>query len=629
MKKYCSYCMSKLTDGEKCPNCGLSDGSYQPNPYHIPPGTVLKGRYLVGRVLGEGGFGITYIGCDLQLEMRVAIKEYYPQDRVSRTAAASLNVTAYVGELGRSYEKGKSKFLEEARVMAKLTKEPSIVRVQDFFEDNNTAYIVMEYIEGTNLGELVEQKGGKIPPEELFPLVEPLFKAMQTMHEMGLLHRDISPDNIMIEGGKVRLLDFGCAREAISKNETLTIQLKHGYAPIEQYQQKGQGPWTDVYAFSATLYFCLTGRKPPSALDRIAADNLLRPTKLGVNITEKQEKALLRGLRVQQNRRTQSMQELHSDLYNDAPAEETGSLLIIAEPFDEDGGQLSLKIELSGENLDKSGVYGDIELEGGVCETSLISGGRIELLGLPAGTEYKIICEEAEKIGLKADCAEGIIEKGIEKTASFGASAKIPERTEDEPDPFAPAENIRPAHKKKPPNKKAIAAIAAALALVLITASAAIAAPALNRGSLPSGAIVLYELDFEFSAAEAEDGNLYTLVSRGEDLDRFFGFINDPGRDVFLDFKGSSPESVNIGFTSNSSSYPDLVVAECAKNGKSGFAASADSLKRALSEADLRDYAVDLYVSGDFPQETVKGKLYILERGSGLTLARADVVRPE
>lgn len=314
-KNYCPYCMTQVPEGESCSVCGLTSGTYIPSPHHLPPGTVLMNRYLVGRVLGEGGFGITYIGCDLRLELKVAIKEYYPVDRATRNASASLEVTNFMGPSAKSYERGRQKFLGEAQVMARMDKQQVIVSVRDFFEINNTAYIVMEYIEGITFRELVEKKGGKIPAEELFPMIEPLFHALSIMHENGLIHRDISPDNLMLENGRIRLLDFGCAREASRGTETMTIALKHGYAPIEQYQQKGQGPWTDIYALSATIYYCLTGKIPPQALDRITEDELLLPSKLGIPLSAAREKALLKGMKLQPGRRFASAEEMWRAIY--------------------------------------------------------------------------------------------------------------------------------------------------------------------------------------------------------------------------------------------------------------------------------------------------------------------------
>ena len=322
-KNYCPYCMTPVAEEGSCPSCGLTAGAYVPAPHHLRPGTVLMDRYMVGRVLGEGGFGITYIGCDLRLELKVAIKEYYPVDKASRNAAISPELMGYsVGPAREGFERGKKKFLNEARAMAKMDKQQVIVSVRDFFEANNTAYIVMEYIEGTTFTELVAQRGGRIPPQELFPMIEPLFRALSTLHKGGLIHRDISPDNLMLENGEVRLIDFGCARESEHGDETLTITLKHGYAPIEQYQQKGQGPWTDVYALCATIYFCLVGKKPPQSLDRIGGDSdLLLPSKLGVAISPQQEAAILRGLNLSPRGRFQTMDELHGALYAAVPPE--------------------------------------------------------------------------------------------------------------------------------------------------------------------------------------------------------------------------------------------------------------------------------------------------------------------
>ena len=248
--------------------------------------------------------------------MKVAIKEYFPTDRASRHSATSLEVHSFVGKNAQSYERGLQRFLYEARTMARMEKQPQIVMVRDFFEANNTAYIVMEYVEGTNFIELAKQRGGRIPAGELFPLIEPLFTALSAMHKAGLIHRDISPDNLMLEHGSVRLLDFGCARESSSGTETMTVALKQGYAPIEQYQRKGQGPWTDVYALSATIYFCLTGRVPPQSLDRLLSDELVTPRKLGVDITPGQQRALLKGMAVNPEKRFQSVEELHAGLYH-------------------------------------------------------------------------------------------------------------------------------------------------------------------------------------------------------------------------------------------------------------------------------------------------------------------------
>ncbi len=314
--KYCPYCMSRLTDGEVCPVCGLTRGNYQPQPHHLPPGTVLVERYMVGRVLGEGGFGITYIGRDMRMDYRVAIKEYLPSDQVSRNTEIALDVTRYATVDEATYEKGLQRFLNEARTLALMFKQPQIVTVHDFFEANGTAYIVMEYVDGTTFADLVRQYGGRIAPEELFPMIEPLFGALANVHKQGILHRDISPDNLMLENGNVRLLDFGSAREVQpTGQQTMTIALKKGYGTIEQYQGKGQGPWTDVYALSATIYYCLTGVKPPDAVERILDDELVPPRELGVDMPQWQEQALLYGMSVNPTKRYRTMDAMHAGLY--------------------------------------------------------------------------------------------------------------------------------------------------------------------------------------------------------------------------------------------------------------------------------------------------------------------------
>lgn len=315
---FCIYCMHPLPpDGSFCPSCGRTASDYQPAPHHLKPGTILDNRYLVGRVLGEGGFGITYIGCDLKLKLKVAIKEYYPSDLSSRNTSVTSLVTNRTDMSGGSFERGKDKFLKEAQNMAKLDKLTAIVGVRDFFEANNTAYIIMEYIEGTTLRELVRQKGCPIPPSELFPIIQPLFQTLSVMHENGLIHRDISPDNMMLEHGSIRLLDFGCARESFASDYTMTIMLKNGYSPIEQYSAltEDQGPWSDVYALCATIYFCITGIKPPPATNRIFHDPLVLPSKCGIPITPWQEYVLLKGMHMNRAERYQTMSDLQNDLY--------------------------------------------------------------------------------------------------------------------------------------------------------------------------------------------------------------------------------------------------------------------------------------------------------------------------
>ena len=316
MKSYCPYCMHPVQPGTPCGFCGKNPADYAPSSHHFPPGTLLKDRYLVGRVLGEGGFGITYLGLDTRLERKVAIKEYFPTSFVRRETSLSLEVTCYT-DVGKDfYEKGRDQFLVEARTMAKLEDIPEIVRVLDFFPANNTAYIVMEFLEGCTLKELTARQG-RIPAKTMLDMLEPVLRAMEAMHAAGVIHRDISPDNLMqLKNGKVKLMDFGCARD-IEGGRTMTVTLKHGFAPMEQYTGHGQGPWSDVYALCATVYYCLTGKVPPRSVERSDSeqDPLIPPTRLGAALTPAQEKALLTGLAVKARNRWQSAASLYAALY--------------------------------------------------------------------------------------------------------------------------------------------------------------------------------------------------------------------------------------------------------------------------------------------------------------------------
>lgn len=282
-------------------------------------GKILNNRYVIEEVLGEGGFGITYKGIDRLLDVEVAIKEYFPQGFVTRNNVYSQEITITQMKYEDLFYKGKQRFLSEARVLAKFNKEPGIVSVTDFFEENNTAYIVMEYLDGITLKGYMEYNG-LLSVNDILELMFPLMKALDVVHKAGLIHRDISPDNIMLlDNGGVKLMDFGAARMYTEFGQkSLSIMLKHGYAPEEQYRTHGvQGPWTDIYALSATIYKCITGITPLESLQRVLADTLKSPSQLGVAIQPWQEYALLKGLSVRQEDRYQNIQEFCMDLYGD------------------------------------------------------------------------------------------------------------------------------------------------------------------------------------------------------------------------------------------------------------------------------------------------------------------------
>lgn len=309
-----------------CPYCGFDD-TYAPELTHqLRPFTVLNGKYLVGSVLGEGGFGITYIGYDLNLELRIAIKEFYPNGFCRRESSVTNTLSSYGGSQGESFEKWRSRFVKEAKSLAKCTNLSGIVGVKDFFEENNTAYIVMEYLEGQTLKEYLNRQGGKLPVGRALQALEPVMVSMSQVHRAGIIHRDISPDNIMITtDGMMKLLDFGAAVDLMKEEErSLSIMLKPGYAPEEQYRTKGKlGPWSDVYALAATIYKCITGITPPEAMERMREDHLAAPGSLGINMPPSVEAALLKGMSVYTDNRYQTMDEFHHALMAKAEKEKT------------------------------------------------------------------------------------------------------------------------------------------------------------------------------------------------------------------------------------------------------------------------------------------------------------------
>ena len=315
----CPHCMREIQKNGKgtCPYCGFDD-TYAPELTHqLRPFTVLNGKYLVGSVLGEGGFGITYIGYDLNLELRIAIKEFYPNGFCRRESSVTNTLSSYGGSQGESFEKWRSRFVKEAKSLAKCTNLSGIVGVKDFFEENNTAYIVMEYLEGQTLKEYLNRQGGKLPVGRALQALEPVMVSMSQVHRAGIIHRDISPDNIMITtDGMMKLLDFGAAVDLMKEEErSLSIMLKPGYAPEEQYRTKGKlGPWSDVYALAATIYKCITGITPPEAMERMREDHLAAPGSLGINMPPSVEAALLKGMSVYADNRYQTMDEFHHAL---------------------------------------------------------------------------------------------------------------------------------------------------------------------------------------------------------------------------------------------------------------------------------------------------------------------------
>jgi len=312
----CYQCFREKGAETVCPFCGYDPtGSAKKHPMALRPESILNGRYILGRVLGQGGFGITYIAQDYQTKERVALKEYFPSEFAGRSQG--LTVQVHSSQQLENYEYGKARFLEEAKTLAAFIGNENIVRIYSYFEENGTAYFTMDYVEGLPLDEYLKTRGAHLKAAEAAALLLPLMGALDTVHRKGIVHRDIAPDNIIISPeGKARLIDFGAARYSTGeKSKSLDVILKHGFAPMEQYTRRGrQGPWTDVYAMAATYYFALTGKVPPDAIERIAEDTLEPPSALGSDLSAGEEQVLLKGLAVQASERWQTMGEFRAAL---------------------------------------------------------------------------------------------------------------------------------------------------------------------------------------------------------------------------------------------------------------------------------------------------------------------------
>ena len=325
-RKLCMRCMARKADEqEACPVCGFIERDFVPEKHHLPPRTILKGQYLVGCALGEGGFGITYIGWDLFLHMPVAIKEYFPSGVVIRDQGQH-TVNVFAGKDEQSFLLGRDRFFREAQKVARFDNNPGVVSVKNCFLENGTAYIIMEYISGINLGTYAAQRGGKLGFQETLQLLKTPIQTLEELHRYSTYHRDISPENLMLsKTGTVKLIDFGSAMESDSEKKTRVLMVRSGYSPVEMYSSTGKdGPYSDVYSMAATIYKLITGVTPPAATERLNADSLVRPTMLGVKeISQEQEAALMKGMAVQLNDRYQTMAEFFHDLYgygiNDAP----------------------------------------------------------------------------------------------------------------------------------------------------------------------------------------------------------------------------------------------------------------------------------------------------------------------
>lgn len=322
-QRKCPNCFSDYNGTSPCcPFCGYDyasqDGQY---PLALAPERILAGRYILGRVLGQGGFGITYLAWSVRDKTRVAIKEFFPENLVTRRSG-STQVSLLAADREESFRFGKEQFLAEAKTLAQFTQNPNIVGVHSYFEENNTAYFTMEYVEGKSLKSFLQEKGGKLSWEETVQVLMPVMDALEAVHAKGIIHRDVKPENIFItQDGHTKLLDFGSARYSLGdKSRSLDVVLTAGYAPKEQYARHGrQGPYTDIYSLAACFYACITGLVPTESVERVENDDLPLPSARGAKLPKEAEDAILKGLNLRAEDRWQTITEFKRNLLQTAP----------------------------------------------------------------------------------------------------------------------------------------------------------------------------------------------------------------------------------------------------------------------------------------------------------------------
>lgn len=283
-KKICESCFCEISGEEACPHCGFIESEYTPDPMVLPIGTKLNDKIIIGRVMGKGGFGITYLGYDLRMDKIIAVKEYYPNGICYR-AHMETELTVADSKAAETFEQGAQKFYTEAEMVAQFNGNPNIMGVYDYFRANNTVYLVMEFLSGMTLKNYVRNHGRLSDGQALF-VMDKMAAALIITHSAGVLHRDISPDNIMIcADGKVKLIDFGAARQIMTESSSnLTVVMKPGYTPIEQYTKKGkQGAWTDIYSLGVSMYYALTEVILDDPYSRMDDDSEFDENKHGIN----------------------------------------------------------------------------------------------------------------------------------------------------------------------------------------------------------------------------------------------------------------------------------------------------------------------------------------------------------
>ena len=284
-KNLCDFCFEPIAPGTVCPKCGLSRNNYHAEAGLLMPGANLHGKYIIGRVLGRGGFGATYLAYSSERNEVVAVKEYYPTGIANR-AKGEEKISIVSDDKRKVFEKGAKRFFEEAQTMSRFNTNKNVVSVYEFFYANDTVYYSMEYLEGIDLKGYIAKKGGRLTESEAVTIMRSICDALVVVHSTQTLHRDISPDNIFVcTNGDVKLIDFGAAKQVIGDaQQVYSVVVKQGFAPAEQYKTNGkQGVWTDIYAVGASIYYAVTGKIPADAMDRVENPEIIFDSSLNLS----------------------------------------------------------------------------------------------------------------------------------------------------------------------------------------------------------------------------------------------------------------------------------------------------------------------------------------------------------
>lgn len=329
LQKICPDCFSESMKGGKCSRCGYERAPEKMNNLQLPQFFVLYDRYILGKVIGSGGFGITYKAYDMLNNTLCAVKEFVPLG-ISARYMDGVTLQPSAKTHRDDFEHGKKRFLEEAEILKKLSSIPEVVRITDYFSENNTVYFVMEFLSGVTLKRMVQAMGGRIPAAEAISLTVSIARALEQVHRRaGIFHRDISPENIMMTAdGKIKIIDFGSAKYLTSeKSQTLSVVLKPGFAPPEQYSSSGkQGSYTDVYALAGTFYYMVSGVMIPEAPDRLSGAGYTSLKDLNLGISPGISDGVDRALDLNYRRRTQTAARFAAELAGKEPSKEEKNL---------------------------------------------------------------------------------------------------------------------------------------------------------------------------------------------------------------------------------------------------------------------------------------------------------------